>query len=151
MDLRGKKVLVVGLARTGLATVKFLKEQGAIVSTSEMKPEEEMKEVLQRLREMSISTEWGGHTVKNFLYQDLIILSPGVDPTLEPIPKALDKGIQVISEMELAYQFIHIPLIALTGTNGKTTTTLLIGEMLKEEGKKAGVGGNGGEPRILLA
>ncbi len=67
MDLRGKKVLVVGLARTGLATVKFLKEQGAIVSTSEMKPEEEMKEVLQRLKEMSISMEWGGHTVKTFL------------------------------------------------------------------------------------
>src|SRR4030043_1966925 len=96
MDLNGQKVLVVGLARTGLATVKFLKEQGAIVSTSEMKPEEEMKEVLQRLREMSISTEWGGHTVKNFLYQDLIILSPGVDPTLEPIQKALEKGIRVI-------------------------------------------------------
>jgi len=151
MDLAGRKVLVVGLARTGLATVQFLKEQGAIVSTSEMKPEEEMKEVLQGLKEMIISTEWSGHTVKNFLYQDLIILSPGVDPAIEPIQKALDKGIRVISEMELAYQFIHIPIIAITGTNGKTTTTLLIGEMLKEEGKKAGVGGNVGEPLVLFA
>jgi UDP-N-acetylmuramoylalanine--D-glutamate ligase len=119
MDLRGKKVLVVGLARTGLATVQFLKEQGAIVSTSEMKPEEEMKEVLQGLKEMIISTEWSGHTEKNFLYQDLIILSPGVDPTFEPIQKALDKGIRVISEMELAYQFIHIPIIAITAPMGR--------------------------------
>ncbi|MBM4305422.1 MAG: UDP-N-acetylmuramoyl-L-alanine--D-glutamate ligase [Deltaproteobacteria bacterium] len=151
MDLHGKKVLVVGLAKTGLATVKFLKERGAIVSTSEVKPEREMKEVLQELKKYSISMEWEGHSVKNFLDQDLIILSPGVDPTLEPIQKALNKGLQVISEMELAYQFIHVPIIAITGTNGKTTTTLLIGEMLKEEGKKVGVGGNVGEPLILFA
>ncbi len=151
MDLSGRRVLVVGLARTGLATVKFLREKGSIVSASEVKSEEEMKEVFQELRELSISTEWGGHTVSHFLDQDLIILSPGVDPTLEPIQKALDRGIQVISEMELAYHFINIPIIAVTGTNGKTTTTLLIGEMLKEEGKEVGVGGNVGEPLILFA
>ena len=151
MDLHGKKVLVVGLAKTGLATVKFLKERGAIVSTSEVKPEREMKEVLQELKKYSISMEWGGHSVKNFLDQDLIILSPGVDLTLEPIQKALNNGLQVISEMELAYHFIRVPIIAITGTNGKTTTTLLIGEMLKEEGKKVGVGGNVGEPLILFA
>ena len=151
MDLHGKKVLVVGLAKKGLATVKFLKERGAIVSTSEVKPEREMKEVLQELKKYSISMEWGGHSVKNFLDQDLIILSPGVDLTLEPIQKALNNGLQVISEMELAYHFIRVPIIAITGTNGKTTTTLLIGEMLKEEGKKVGVGGNVGEPLILFA
>jgi len=151
MDLHGKKVLVVGLARTGLATVKFLKKKGAIVSASESKLEAEMKEVASELGEMSISLEWGGHTVSQFLKQDLIILSPGVDPTLEPIRKALDKGVQVISEMELACQFIRIPIIAITGTNGKTTTTLLIGDMLKEEGKKVGVGGNVGDPLILFA
>ncbi|MBM4276954.1 MAG: UDP-N-acetylmuramoyl-L-alanine--D-glutamate ligase [Deltaproteobacteria bacterium] len=151
MDLRSKKVLVVGLARTGLATVKFLKKKGAIVSASESKLEAEMKEAASELGEMSISLEWGGHTVSHFLNQDLIILSPGVDPTLEPIQKALDRGIQVISETELACRFINVPIIAITGTNGKTTTTLLIGEMLKEEGKKAGVGGNVGEPLILFA
>ncbi|OGP76470.1 MAG: UDP-N-acetylmuramoylalanine--D-glutamate ligase [Deltaproteobacteria bacterium RBG_16_49_23] len=151
MDLLGRKVLVVGLAKTGLATVRFLKEKGSIVGASEVKPEEEMKEVAQELKAMSISMEWGGHTVRNFLHQDLIVLSPGVDPTLDPIQKAMDQGIQVISEMELAYHFINIPIIAITGTNGKTTTTLLIGEMLKEEGKKVGVGGNVGEPLILFA
>lgn len=94
--------------------------------------------------------EWGGHTMENFLRQDLIILSPGVNPAIEPVRKALGKGVQVISEVELAYHFIRIPIIAVTGTNGKTTTTLLIGEMLKDEGKRVGIGGNVGEPLILF-
>lgn len=150
MDLYGKKVLVVGLARTGMATLEFLKEKGSIVSASESRPEEEMKEVLQELRRMSVSMEWGGHTAENFLRQDLIVLSPGVNPALEPVRKALAKGVQVISEVELAYHFIRIPIIAVTGTNGKTTTTLLIGEMLKDEGKRVGICGNVGEPLILF-
>ncbi|MDI7258699.1 MAG: UDP-N-acetylmuramoyl-L-alanine--D-glutamate ligase [Thermodesulfobacteriota bacterium] len=151
MDLNRRKVLVVGLGRTGLATVKFLKAEGAIISATEVKTKEEMREVLRELEEIGISMEWGGHTAKNFLNQDLIVLSPGVDPTAKPVREALDKGIQVISEMELAYHFIQVPIIAITGTNGKTTTTLLIGEMLKEEGKRVGVGGNVGEPLILFA
>lgn len=151
MDLRNKRVLVVGLARTGLATVKFLKERGALVSTSEIKSEEEMKEISQILKAWSISTEWGEHSVDLFVGQDLIVLSPGVEPTHEPIQMAIRQGIQVISEIELASQFIQVPIIAITGTNGKTTTTLLIGEMLKEGGKRVGVGGNVGEPLILFA
>lgn len=141
----------MGLARTGLATVGFLRKKGAIVNASESRPEEEMKEVASELKEQSVLTEWGGHTVNHFLNQDLIILSPGVDPTLEPIQKALAKKIPVISEIELAYSFIRSPIIAITGTNGKTTTTLLIGEMLKEAGKNVGVGGNVGNPLILFA
>ncbi len=150
MDLSGKKVLVVGLARTGLATVKFLKKRGAVVSTSEVKSEEEMKEVSQELRAGSVSTEWGGHSIEQFVQQDLIVLSPGVEPTLEPIQKALSWGVRVISELELAFQYLRAPILAVTGTNGKTTTTLLIGEMLKEGGKRVGVGGNVGEPLILF-
>ena len=151
MDLHGKKVLVVGLARTGLATVKFLREKGSIISTTETKTKEEMKEVFQELEGWRIPMEWGEHTPEYFLNQDLIVLSPGINPAIEPIQRALDKGIQVISEMELAYHFIGVPILAITGTNGKTTTTLLIGEMLKEAGKKVGVGGNVGEPLILFA
>jgi UDP-N-acetylmuramoylalanine--D-glutamate ligase len=151
MDLNGKKVLVVGLAKTGVATARFLRARGAILSTTESKTKKEMEEVSQDLEGWKIQMEWGGHSVKNFLRQDLIILSPGVDPTIEPIQKALAEGIPMISEMELAYQFIRVPIIAITGTNGKTTTTLLIGEILKEEGKKVGVGGNVGEPLILFA
>ena len=151
MDLDGRRVLVVGLARTGLATARFLGAKGSIVSTTEVRPREEMGEVIQDLDGLDVRMEWGGHQTETFLKQDLIVVSPGVDLNIEPIQKALKKGIQVISEVELAYRFISIPIIAVTGTNGKTTTTLLIGEMLKGEGKKVGVGGNVGEPLILFA
>jgi UDP-N-acetylmuramoylalanine--D-glutamate ligase len=151
MELDGKKVLVVGLARTGLATAKFLKSKGSMVSTTEAKSREELKEAVQELEGMNLFSEWGGHQTETFLKQDMIVVSPGVDLKIEPIQRALEKGIQVISEIELAYHFIDTPIIAVTGTNGKTTTTLLIGEMLKEEGKRVGVGGNVGDPLILLA
>jgi UDP-N-acetylmuramoylalanine--D-glutamate ligase len=151
MDLDGRKVLVVGLARTGVATTKFLKAKGSIVSTTEMKPKEEMKEAVHELEGMDLQMEWGGHQAETFLHQDLIVLSPGVDLKIDPIQAAWKKGIQVISEIELACRFIDIPIIAVTGTNGKTTTTLLIGEMLKQGGKKVGVGGNVGDPLILFA
>lgn len=148
MDLRGRKVLVVGLARTGLATVRFLRERGAVVSTSETKSEKEMGDVALELKRSSVLAEWGGHTVRHFLDQELIVLSPGVDPNLEPIQKALNQGIEVISEIELASRYLTLPMIAITGTNGKTTTTLLTAAMLREEGKRVGVGGNIGEPLI---
>src|SRR4030043_1324041 len=152
MDLNGRKVLVVGLARTGLATVAFLKAKGSIVSSTEMKPKEEMGDVVQGLEGMGLSQmEWGGHQSRTFLSQDLIVVSPGVDLKIDPIQKALKKGIQVIGEVELACRFIQIPIIAVTGANGNTTTTHLIGEMLKEEGKRVGVGGKVGEPLILFA
>jgi len=151
MDLKGKKVLVVGLARTGIATAKFLKAKGSLVTATEVKPKEEMGEAVQALKGMDISTEWGGHQTEAFLKQDIIVVSPGVDLSIEPIQKAVKYGVRVISEIELAYHFIHVPIIAVTGTNGKTTTTLLIGEMLKEDGKKVGVGGNVGEPLVLFA
>jgi UDP-N-acetylmuramoylalanine--D-glutamate ligase len=151
MDLRGKKVLVVGMARTGIATAKFLKEKGCLVTTTEARPEEEMREAVQELKGIDLSTEWGGHQTETFLKQDLIVVSPGVDLNMEPIQKAIRHGVRVISEIELAYHFIHIPILAITGTNGKTTTTLLVGEMLKEDGKAVGVGGNVGEPLILFA
>ena len=151
MDLRGKKVLVVGMARTGIATAKFLKAKGSLVTTTEMKPEEEMRGAVQELKDTDLSTEWGGHQTATFLKQDLIVVSPGVDLNMDPIQEAIRHGVRVISEIELAYHFIHVPILAITGTNGKTTTTLLLGEMLKEDGRSVGVGGNVGEPLILFA
>jgi UDP-N-acetylmuramoylalanine--D-glutamate ligase len=151
MDLLGKKVLVVGMARTGIATAKFLQAKGSLVTTTEVKPEGEMKEAAQELKGMDISTEWGGHQTETFLRQDIVVVSPGVDLSIDPVQRAIQHGVRVISEIELACHFIHIPIIAVTGTNGKTTTTLLIGEMLKQDGRKVGVGGNVGEPLILFA
>ncbi len=96
---------------------------------------------------------WSGAVIaeETFLAQDLIVVSPGVDLAIEPIQKAMKRGVPILSEIELAYRFIRVPIIAVTGTNGKTTTTLLIGEMLKEDGRRVGVGGNVGEPLILFA
>lgn len=139
------------MARTGIATAKFLKAKGSLVTTTETKPKEEMKEAVEALKGMNLAAEWGGHQTETFLRQDMIVVSPGVDLNIEPIQRAIQQGVQVISEIELAYRFIHVPIIAVTGTNGKTTTTLLIGEMLKEDGRKVGVGGNVGEPLILFA
>src|SRR4030067_627649 len=151
MNLAGSRVLVVGLARTGIATVRFLKGEGSIVSATETRPKGEMAEAAQALEGMDLRMEWGGHQTETFLKQDLIVLSPGVDLKIEPVQEALRKGIRVISEIELAYRFFSVPILAVTGTNGKTTTTLLLGEMMKEDGKNVGVGGNVGEPLILFA
>lgn len=151
IDLDGQRVLVVGLAETGLAAARFLKQKGSIVSATEIRPKGEMTQAAQAMEELAIPAEWGGHREETFLRQDLIVMSPGVDLAIEPIQGALKKGARIISEIELAYHFIHAPMIAVTGTNGKTTTTLLIGEMLKEDGKRVGVGGNVGEPLILFA
>ncbi len=139
------------MARTGIATAKFLKAEGSLVTTTEVKPEEEMREASQELKGLNLSAEWGGHQTQTFLKQDLIVVSPGVDLSMDPIQKAIGQGIRVISEIELAYHFIQVPILAVTGTNGKTTTTLLLGEMLREDGRRVGVGGNVGEPLILFA
>src|SRR4030042_3750408 len=125
MDLHGKKVLVVGLARTGIATAKFLKTKGSLVTTTEVQPKEGMKETALELKGMGISMEWGGHQIETFLNQDIIVVSPGVELSIEPIQRAMGQGVRGVSEIELAYPFIYVPIIAVTGTNGKTTTTLL--------------------------
>lgn len=151
IDLCGKQVLVVGLAKTGLATAQFLRGRGAMVSATEVRPEPEMAEAARAMREWNVPVAWGRHPAESFLKADLIVLSPGVDPAIEPVQEALRKGIRVISEVELAYHFIREPVLAVTGTNGKTTTVLLIGDLLKEAGRRVGVGGNVGEPLILFA
>ncbi len=148
MELRGKKILVVGLARTGLAVVRFLAGRGAKIKVSEAKPAGEVAEARRDLANIPIALELGGHTVPFFLDADLIVVSPGVPMDLEPLAAARKRGIPVLSEIEVAAGFLKRPLIAVTGTNGKTTTTTLIGEMLRAAGKKAFVGGNIGNPLI---
>ncbi len=151
MDLQGKKVLVVGLARTGAATVRFLAQRGARVKGSEVKAEEELQAQLEALRGLTVEWEFGGHTQPFFLDAELIVVSPGVPLSLPLLKKATERGIPVISEVELAFRFLRRPVIAITGTNGKTTTTTLIGEMLRASGQQAFVGGNIGYPLIQFA
>ncbi len=148
MELRGKKILVVGLARTGMAVVRFLAGRGAEIKVSEAKSASDMAESRRALSEIPITWELGGHTLLFFLDADLIVVSPGVPMDLKPLAGARERGIPVLSEIELSARFLTRPLIAVTGTNGKTTTTTLIGEMLRAAGKRVFVGGNIGNPLI---
>ena len=147
LDLRGRNILVVGLARTGIATARFLKEKGAIVAATDNLPAYQIKGI-DDLKGNGIEVETGGHSIKHFLNANLIILSPGVFPDIEPLKEARKKGVEIISEVELAFNFIKEPIVAIAGTNGKTTTTTLIGKILESGGNKVFVGGNIGLPLI---
>lgn len=148
MDLLNKKVLVVGLGMTGVSTARFLKNQGAMVTVTDLAKEDELGDSVETVRKLGIKMELGNHQINTFENADLIVLSPGVPHTIPQIRKAKDKGIAVLGEVELASKFIRRPVIAITGTNGKTTTTTLLGEILKNSGLKVFVGGNIGNPLI---
>jgi len=151
MDVSNKNVLIVGMGVSGVATACFLKHRGAHVTLSDKASEKELEPQLARVREMGIQTELGKHRVETFLHSDLIIVSPGVSHTIAPLEQARMKGIEVIGEMELSARFIKEPIVAMTGTNGKTTTTMLIGQMITQSGLKVFVGGNIGNPLIEYA
>lgn len=148
MILFNKKVLVVGLGMTGVSTARFLKNMGAVVTVTDMAKEDELGDNVAIIRELGINMELGSHENSTFENADLIVLSPGVPHAIPQIQRAKDKGIDVLGEIELASKFIDQPVIAITGTNGKTTTTTLLGEMLKSSGFKVFVGGNIGSPLI---
>lgn len=147
IDLKGKNVLVVGLAKTGVSTAKFLNERGAIVTATDMLPASQIKGI-NDLQDAGVTVETGKHTLKYFLDTELIVLSPGVPPRIGPLNEAKKKGVEIISEIELAYSFVEEPIVAIAGTNGKTTTTSLIGKVLEDAGKKVFIGGNIGLPLI---
>jgi UDP-N-acetylmuramoylalanine--D-glutamate ligase len=151
LDIKNKKALVVGLGRSGIETVLFLKKRGALVTATDTATENEMEDSMNRLYGMDVIYELGSHRMDTFLSSDFIIVSPGVPTTIPPMAAAREKGIPVIGELELASRFISDPLIAITGTNGKTTTTELVGAMLKASGKRVFVGGNIGSPLIGYA
>ena len=148
MDLKDKKVLVVGLARTGIAVVQFLVKRGAKVKVSDLKTAGELASILSPLKGLPVEWELGRHTETFFTGVDLIVISPGVPMNIPALGKARAGGVPILGEVELAYRFLRRPLIAITGTNGKTTTTTLIGGMLRASGKKVFVGGNIGNPLI---
>jgi UDP-N-acetylmuramoylalanine--D-glutamate ligase len=149
-DLKGMRVLIVGLARTGIAVARFLSDQEARVVGVDIRARPDLERDFPELKELDIELRVGGHDEASFLRADLIVLSPGVPPSIEPLAKARGRGTPIFSEIELASWFMKTPITAVTGTNGKTTTTLLIGEMLRRAGKQVFVGGNIGNPLINL-
>ncbi|HUI85254.1 MAG TPA: UDP-N-acetylmuramoyl-L-alanine--D-glutamate ligase [Candidatus Binatia bacterium] len=150
MDVHGKRVLVVGLGKSGVASALFLAERGARVAVSDAKSEEQLREEIPALLDHGISVETGQHGERTFRDQDLIVVSPGVPFDVPQLIHARERGIPVIGEVELAARFLKGHIVAITGSNGKTTTTALAGEILGAGGRKALVGGNIGTPAITF-
>jgi UDP-N-acetylmuramoylalanine--D-glutamate ligase len=145
LELKNKRVLVVGLGKSGLAAAHFLKTLGARVTVSDARPAMLIAE-LSELLEQGFSVEAGSHGLLTFRRQDLIVVSPGVPMSTPELTQVRAMGAHIIGELELGSQYLKGEMIAVTGSNGKTTTTTLIGEILKAAGRSTLVGGNIGRP-----
>ncbi|OIO35667.1 MAG: UDP-N-acetylmuramoylalanine--D-glutamate ligase [Candidatus Omnitrophica bacterium CG1_02_44_16] len=140
------KITVVGLARSGMAAARLLKRSGASVSITEKKNTPALEKLSTQLKTEGIGVELGAHSRSFIEGRDLIVISPGVRLDADPVKWAKGSNIEVISEIELSFSLCPAPVIAITGTNGKTTTTTLVGEVIKACGKKVFVLGNIGTP-----
>jgi len=147
MELANKNITVIGLARTGVATANFLSSRGAVVTIRDQKPRKELEKVIQSLNPQ---IKYECESIEPDSDAELIVLSPGVDINSDEFDSARKSGVEIISELELASRFNEAPIIAITGTNGKTTTVTLVGEILRRAGKNIIVGGNIGAPFISL-
>src|SRR6266480_7618749 len=148
MEIKGKKVLVLGLARTGRECARFLAQRGASVQVTDVRSEEELKQEMETLAALPIRYFLGGEDPDWLEGVDIIVPSPGVPAENVLLKEGNRRGIKILSEIEFACRFLRAPLVAITGTNGKSTTTTLVGEMLKASGGKVFVGGNIGTPLI---
>jgi UDP-N-acetylmuramoylalanine--D-glutamate ligase len=151
MKLKGtgtlpRNVVVVGMGISGRAVCELLLQQGAHVIATDLRTRDQFHGVLGHLEQRRCLLRLGAHNIADFLSADQIIVSPGVPLDIEPLVEAGKHGIEIVGELEWAWRQVDIPVVAVTGTNGKTTTTSLIGEMLKASGKEVFVGGNIGTP-----
>ncbi len=150
MELKNKSVLVVGAGKSGISAARFLRERGAKVTISDSRSAAALAGELPGLMDAGIMVEAGGHGLLTFRRQDLIVVSPGVPMDTPEVKQVVALGMPVIGELELASRFLQGQVIAITGSNGKTTTTTLVGEILKRAGLATLVGGNIGLPVIEL-
>ena len=150
MELSGKNAMVVGLGESGLAVVRFLAARGAHVRVNDRRDAETLGAAATEVAALDADLVLGGHPDSAFEGLDLIVVSPGVPP-LPQLDEAERRGVPVMSEVELAARFIEAPLVAITGTNGKSTVTTLIGEMCRRLGRPVFIGGNLGRPMIEAA
>jgi UDP-N-acetylmuramoylalanine--D-glutamate ligase len=150
MEVKGKRVLVVGLGKSGVASALFLESRGARVTVSDAKSEDQLVNEIPALLDRGITVETGKHGERTFRDQDLIVVSPGVPANVTPLLQARRLGIPVIGEIELTARFLQGKIVAITGSNGKTTTTTLTGEIIASGGRKTLVGGNIGTPAVTF-
>ncbi len=146
--LAGKKTLVIGLGKTGLAAASFLLDQGAKVAATDIMAREQINKTLQPLKDKAALIALSDYNERALAGVDLVIPSPGVPPADDILVAAQKAGIPIMSELELAFKYLTRPLLAITGTNGKTTTVTLLGEILEKCGRSVFVGGNIGAPLI---
>lgn len=140
-ELKDKKILVVGLGKTGVSLAHFLTRHGAQVTITDHKSKPELSAQLEQLADLPLKFELGGHSPKVFMQQDLVILSPGVPPNLKIFEYARSHGAKITGEFEFASGFIKEPIVGITGSNGKTTVSKLTEAFLKESGVSCWVGG----------
>jgi UDP-N-acetylmuramoylalanine--D-glutamate ligase len=145
-DLRGKRVLVVGLARSGYAVALCLRQHGAMVTVTDIRPPHAFQAILPELTAQKIGLELGSQDAQTFLRHDLVVISPGVPWDLPQLSAARERGIPVVPEVEAASWFLEGTLVGVTGSNGKTTTASLLGKILEASGFPTFVGGNIGVP-----
>lgn len=145
---KGKNVLVVGFGVSGVSTAKFMVKQGAKVTVTDSKQRTELSDSLKMAGDLKMEMDFGKHTPRSFETAELIVVSPGVPLNLKPLEEARARGTPITSEVEVASAHIQVPIIGITGTNGKSTITALVGEMFKEDGRAAFVGGNIGLPLL---
>ncbi|MEO9157331.1 MAG: UDP-N-acetylmuramoyl-L-alanine--D-glutamate ligase [Kofleriaceae bacterium] len=152
MELQDKTVVVVGLALTGVAVAKFCAARGARVIVTDQHPADQLTDRIALLDGVPVTLQLGGHDVHAFTTADLVVMSPGV-PTLPEMTAARKAGVEVIAEIELAYRFLHphAQVIAITGTNGKSTTTALTGALCAASGNPTFTGGNLGNAPMIAA
>ena len=150
MELKNKRVLVVGLGKSGISAALYLRTLGARVTVSDSRSGEALAKEIPALLDAGVMVETGGHGVLTFRRQDLIVVSPGVPLSTPEIQQVLAFGVPLIGELELASQGLKGQIIAITGSNGKTTTTSLVGHILQQAGVETKVGGNIGLPVVEL-
>jgi len=150
MDLKNKRVLVVGLGKSGLSAAMFLRKLGARVTVSDTRSATALAKEIPTLLDAGIMVEAGGHGLLTFRRQDLIVVSPGVPMDTPEVKQSLEYGMKVIGELELASRFLKGRVVAITGSNGKTTTTTLVGKIFSDAGVQTQIGGNIGLPVIDL-
>ncbi len=150
MELKNKRVLVVGLGKSGVSAALYLRRQGARVTVSDTRPSEALAKEIPALLEAGVMVETGGHGVLTFRRQDLVVLSPGVPLNTPEVQQVQRYGVPLIGELELAAQALQGQVVAITGSNGKTTTTSLLGHIFQQAQRHTLVGGNIGLPVVDL-
>lgn len=148
---KGMRALVVGLGRSGVAATKLLCKKGIKVTVTDELNKSDLKTSLDLLQGYKFRAELGKHVLRTFCEQEFIVVSPGVKLDIKPLQQARKAKVPIISEIELASQFITSPIVAVTGTNGKTTVSTMIAKMIETGGKSVFLGGNIGTPLSEVA